>query len=92
MYAVFVEVNADESQTASAREGLAENVVPMARAAGAKAGYWLAPRGDRGVGIIVFESEEQARKMAAETRPGDNAGVPGVTVKTIEVSEVLAAL
>jgi hypothetical protein len=92
MYAVFVEVNADESQTANAREGLAQNVVPLAQAAGAKAGYWLAPRGDRGVAVVVFESEEQARKMAAQARPGENAGAPGVTFRNIEVSEVLASL
>jgi hypothetical protein len=92
MYAVFVEVDADESQVAKVREGLAQNVVPVARAAGAKAGYWLAPRGDRGVAVIVFESEEAARKMAAEARPGENAGGPGVTFRNIEVSEILAAL
>ena len=44
MHAVFIEVNADESHIATAHEQLPKTVVPMAQQAGAKSGYWLAPK------------------------------------------------
>jgi hypothetical protein len=44
MYALFTEVNADESHIEAARDFLPKVAVPMARGAGAKAGYWLARR------------------------------------------------
>lgn len=95
MYAVFTEVNANESHLEAGREFLAQNAAPMARASGAKAGYWLAPQGDRGVTIVVFETEDEARTAAAMFRVGEPPmpGAPeGVTVKTVEVREVLAAV
>ena len=42
----------------------------MAREAGAKAGYWLAPQNGRGVSIVVYETEDEARAVAARTEPG----------------------
>jgi hypothetical protein len=93
MHAVFIEVNADETNIATAREQLPKTRVPMAQQAGAKSGYWLAPQGGRGVSVVVFESEDDARKMAAQIKPGQQAGdIPGVTFKTVEVREVLASL
>ena len=94
MYAVFIEVNANESHVEAPRL-LAQNAAPAARTSGAKAGYWLAPQGGRGVSIVVFESEDEARTAAAMFRIGEPPmpGAPeGVTVKTAEVREVLAAV
>jgi hypothetical protein len=48
MYAMFIEVNADESHTEAARDTRPGSAVPMARDAGAKADYWLAPQDGRG--------------------------------------------
>ena len=53
MYAVFIEVNADDSHLEAARRELPHPVVPMGQQAGAKAGYWLAPQGGRGVAATV---------------------------------------
>jgi hypothetical protein len=93
MYAVFTEVNADESHVDNAREMLPKTAVPMVKEQGAIAGFWLAPEGGRGVSVVVFESEAAARAAAAPLKVGDQVGpVPGVTWKTIEVREVLAHL
>lgn len=93
MHAIFVEVNADESAIDKAREELPKTAVPMAHANGAKAAYWLAAQGGRGVSVLVFDSEQKAREVAANMKPGEPAGtVPGVTFKTVEVREVLASL
>jgi hypothetical protein len=95
MYAVFIEVNANESHTEAGREVLNKHAVPGAREQGAKAAYWLAPQGDRGVSIVVFETEDEARKAAAMFQTGE-APMPdapeGVTVTTVEVREVLASI
>src|SRR5437879_3346492 len=61
MYALFTEVNADESNTEAGREFLPEYAVTAARDNGAKGGYWLAPQGGRGVAIVVFDTEAEAR-------------------------------
>ena len=71
MHAVFVEVNATESNVEAAREFLPKVAVPSAREHGAKSGYWLAPHDGRGVTIVVFDTE------AESTRGGGH--VPGRT-------------
>lgn len=92
MYAIFVEVNADDSLADTARQELPKTAVPRAQAAGAKHGYWLGSQGGRGVSVILFDSEEEARAQAANMKPGESAGtVPGVTFRTVEVREVLAS-
>ena len=95
MYAVFVEVNAPEANSDAAREFLPRVAVPRARERGAKGGYWLEAQGGRGVSIVVFETEDEARNAAANLRVGEpptQDAPEGITVKTVEVREVLAAL
>jgi hypothetical protein len=95
MYAVFTEVNANESHVDAAREFLPQRAAPMARERGAKGGHWLAPQGGRGVAIVVFETEDEARAAAEMFRVGEPPmpdAPEGVTVKTVEVREVLAAI
>ncbi|HEY2832255.1 MAG TPA: hypothetical protein VGJ14_07520 [Sporichthyaceae bacterium] len=93
MYALFVEVDADESHTEQARKAIPETVVPQVRAAGAKDGYWLAPQNGRGLSVVVFDDEAAARGVAAQFKVGEPVGaVEGVTVRTVEVREVLAHL
>jgi hypothetical protein len=90
---MFTEVNADESTIDQARDLLQNFAAPRAREWGAKGGYWLAPVGGRGVSVIVFETEEEARKAADNFEigkpPMPNAPA-GVTMRTVEVREVLA--
>ena len=95
MYAVFTEVDATEAQTEAGRGFVNRIAAPGARESGAKGGYWLAPQGGRGVAIVVFETEEDARKTAAMFRVGESPmpGAPeGLTVRTVEVREVLASV
>jgi hypothetical protein len=95
MYAVFTEVNADESHIEPAREFLNNNAVPRARDGGAKGGFWLAAQGGRGVSMIVFATEEEARAAAERFTVGQPPmpGAPeGVTLRTVEVREVLASI
>jgi hypothetical protein len=95
MHAVFIEVNATEENIDAAREFLPNTAVPAARERGAIGGYWLAPQHGRGVSVVVYDTEQTARQAAENFRVGEPPlpnSPPGVTVKTVEVREVLAAL
>jgi hypothetical protein len=95
MYALFTEVDADESDTEAGREFLPQYAVTAARDNGATGGYWLAPQGGRGVAIVVFDTEAEARAAATMFHVGEPPmpGAPeGITIKTVEVREVLAAV
>jgi hypothetical protein len=95
MYALFVEVNADESVTEAAREYLSKTVGPRAAERGAKGGYWLAPAGGRGVSIVAFDTEEaaqQAASMLQVGQPPQQDAPEGITVRTVEVREVIASV
>jgi hypothetical protein len=95
MYAVLVQVNIDDATTAQARDYLNETVAPRVRDRGAKAGYWLAPAEGHAVAIVVLESEEAALGFAGQLQVGEkpDPGSPdGVTVRSVEVREVLASV
>ncbi len=95
MYAVFTEVNADESAMEDVRARLTQTIAPRVRERGAKAGYWLAPQSGRGVSIVVFDSKEEAQELASMMQVGQapSPDAPeGVTVRTVEVREVLASV
>ena len=93
VFALLLEVSADESDLDWAREGLPGEAVPRMLDLEAVSGYWLAPQGGRGVAVVLFETEDQARRAAAAFEVGGQAGpVPEVAFRTVEVREVLARL
>ena len=95
MYAVFTEVDADDSDAEAGREILPEFAAPAARSMGAKAGYWLAPQHGRGVAVVVFETEgeaESAARMFEVGKPPMPNAPASVIVRTVEVREVLATV
>jgi hypothetical protein len=88
MHAVFstVTVNDEDAGTAQLRD----QVVPrVSSAPGFIAGYWVRLQGNKGVSIVVFESEDAAQTMVNMVReaPGDDS----VTIDTMEVGEVRAS-
>ncbi|HZS22235.1 MAG TPA: hypothetical protein VFA63_14790 [Pseudonocardiaceae bacterium] len=95
MHAVFIEVDVEDSVSVNeARKHLQENAPRFARENGARAAYWLAPQGGRGVSIAIFDSADEAQKLANQLHVGESPrnAPPGVTFRTIEVREVLASL
>ena len=90
MHAVVVRVNIGDPETAES--GLSERVVPrVSQAPGFVAGYWTrSDDGSNGLSMLVFDSEESARR-AAEMIQGPEAMRPEtVTLENVEVREVLA--
>lgn len=95
MHAVFVEVDVEDGVSVDkARKHLQESAPPMAREAGARAAYWLAPQDGRGISVTVFDSKDEAEKLAGQFHVGENPrnAPSGVTFRTVEVREVLASL
>ena len=86
MHAVVVRVRLHDDG-AGAETELREKVVPqVSRAPGFVAGYWTR-KGDTGLSMIVFESEDAASR-ASEMIP---TAVPAsVTLEDVEVREVVA--
>ncbi len=84
MHAVVV--RATVSDVDGAQEALRNEVVPrVAQSPGFVAGYWLAPQGDEGMSIVLFESEEAAQGAAERIQPP-----PMITIDNVEVREVVA--
>jgi hypothetical protein len=87
VHAVVVKVTRGDAE--KAQEGLRRDVVPrVSKAPGFIAGYWTAS-GSSGLSMIVFESEENARRAAEMIR--ENAAPETVTIEEVEVREVVAS-
>jgi hypothetical protein len=85
MHAVVVKVTIDDPQ--AAERGLRAEVVPRAsQAPGFVTGHWTR-KGNTGLAMVIFESEEAAN--SASERITENTP-DGVTVDDVEVREVLA--
>ena len=85
MHAVVVRVNIDDSEGATAR--LRDEVVPrVSQAPGFVAGYWTR-KGNTGLSMLVFESEETATEAEERVR----ANMPdAVTLESTEIREIVA--
>ena len=74
MHAVVVRVTISDFD--SARQELQDRVVPaVSQAPGFVAGYWLAPEGNQGTSIVLFESEDAARGAAEQLRPPETVTI-----------------
>ena len=72
----------------AAQQQLQERVIPMVKQTpGFVAGYWLAPADGKGLGLVVFDTEEHANAMATQLR-GPGLRPEGVEVESIDVREV----
>jgi hypothetical protein len=92
MYAVIGQVKIDQSREGEARKALSEIVVPTAKAMpGFAGGTWCrALKDDRGISVLLFESEQAARAAAEQMRSqGPPAGTPATFVSA-DVFEVVA--
>ena len=92
MHAVIGQVKIDTSREEEARKALSEIVVPTAKAMpGFVSGTWCrALQDDRGISVLLFESEEAARAAAEQMRSqGPPPGTPATFVSA-DVFEVVA--
>jgi hypothetical protein len=86
MHAVVVESTLPNFE--GAMTFLREEVLPMvSQAPGLVAGYWVRTAVDKGMSLVVFESEEAARAMADQVvAPPSGAA----TLDSLDIGEVVA--
>jgi len=85
MHAAVFNVKINDSSAAEV--GLREQVVPAAKAApGFAAGYWLDRGNDRGMAVVVFDSQENAQAWVDAQAPTADAPI------TREGAEVVAVV
>jgi heme-degrading monooxygenase HmoA len=69
---------------------LREQLVPRVKQApGLVNAYWLRSRDNRGMSVIVFETEEAAQALA-RTIEAEGPPTDAVTINSIEIREVVA--
>lgn len=86
MHAVVVNVTVNDEQGSVA--AVREQVVPrVSQAAGFVSGYWTR-KGNGGLSMTVWESEEAANAASEMAR---SVAPEGVTVNSVEVREVVAS-
>jgi hypothetical protein len=89
MHAALVHLTIDPDQAPAAAGALSEHILPAIRSApGLVAGYWLEPVGGQGFSIVVFDTEDQARRSVP---PAADWAAPGVSIDEIEIRRVAAA-
>jgi heme-degrading monooxygenase HmoA len=87
MHATVVRVSIEEAEVESSEEALRDQVVPrISQLPGFRTGYWTR-RGNTGVSMVVFDSEEAAQAAADQVR---SVAPQGVTIEEVEVREVVA--
>jgi Antibiotic biosynthesis monooxygenase len=91
MHAVVGEVKIDPSREEEARKALSEIVVPRAKLMpGFVGGTWCrALQDNRGISVLIFESEQAANAAAEQMREGPPPGTPATFVSA-DVFEVIA--
>jgi hypothetical protein len=89
MFAAFVTVSIDPGKESEAKAMLTDEVVPMVKQSeGLIAGYWGGPNGGKGLSMVLFDTEENARAAV----PPVGLRPPGspVTVESVDIREVIA--
>jgi hypothetical protein len=90
MYAAVVKLMIDPAQAPAAAAVFTTQILPrITSAEGFCSGHWLDPSNGEGLGIVVFETELQARRLA---QPTFDWAAPGVTILTVDVRRVAVSL
>ncbi|QCB56730.1 hypothetical protein E5675_21325 [Sphingopyxis sp. PAMC25046] len=87
MYAAVMRLSFEAELAPRAAAAFSDELLPRVKQAdGFLGGYWLDPSAGEGLGLILFEEEEQARQASSP----ELWKAPGVTVQSVNVSRVAA--
>ncbi len=90
MYAALVKLTIDVAQAPAAAAAFTTQILPkITSAEGFRSGHWLDPLDGEGLGLVLFETEQQARRLA---QPGFDWSAPGVTIRSIEIRRVAVSI
>lgn len=86
MHAVIVDVSISDME--QAQQELRDRVVPMvSQVPGFVSGFWMEAGDGKGHSVVIFESEEAAKRMAEQVRSNAPSAV---TIETVDVRAVVA--
>jgi hypothetical protein len=89
MHAAVVSLTIDPAQAPAAAAALTDMLPAITGLEGFSGGYWLEPAGGRGLAMVMFETEEQARGMI-EATGGWTA--PGVVIEQVDIRRVAVSI
>ena len=92
MYAAVVQLTIDTERAPAAAATFSNDILPRVKAAaGFVGGYWLdpVPVNGEGLGLVLFETADQAERMKP---PTFSWSAPGVTILSVDVRRVAVAI
>ena len=90
MHAAIVTLSIDPALAPAAAAAFTNEILPTIRSAeGLVAGYWVDPVDGKGLGFLVFDTEEHARRS---TPPQTSWAAPGVTIHNVEFRRVAVSV
>jgi hypothetical protein len=90
MHAAVVKLRIDTERASVAAAAFSNDILPRVKAAaGFVGGYWLDPVDGEGLGLVLFETAEQAERVQP---PGSGWSAPGVTILGVDVRRVAVAI
>jgi hypothetical protein len=90
MYAALVKLTIDPAQAPAAAAAFTTQILPKVTSAeGFRTGHWLDPSDGEGLGLIIFETEQQARRLE---EPAFDWSAPGVTILSVDIRRVAVSI
>jgi hypothetical protein len=90
MHAAIVNLTIDPALAPAAAAAFTKEILPRVKSAeGFVGGYWLDPVDGEGFALVLFETEDQARRS---TPPVSSWSAPGVSIRTVDVRRVAVAI
>ena len=90
MYAAVVKLTIDTERAPAAAAAFSSDILPRVKAtSGFVGGYWLDPVAGEGLGLVLFETAEQAEQVKP---PRFSWSAPGVTILDVDVRRVAVAI
>ena len=90
MFAAVITLSIDPAHAPAAAAAFTTEILPKVRSApGLVAAYWLDPEDGRGLGFLLFDTEENARQS---TPPISNWAAPGVTIHHADFRRVAVSI
>lgn len=90
MYAAVVSLTIDPAHAPAAAAAFNDRILPSVLGSdGFSRGYWLEPEQGRGFAMVMFQTEDQARRMIDAT---GGWTAPGVAIDQVEIRRVAVAI
>ena len=90
MYAVIVKLTIDPARAPAAAAAFSSEILPeITSMEGFHSGRWLDPAGGEGLGLVCFNTEQQARRLAERALSWSG---PGVTILSADVRRVAVSI